>query len=1352
MSVKHLCLLSLLAWPLSAAQPWTLPLFTADPRTVLAAASRYPVSGDLNALTFDYSVQVQIDEAGRMTKTTRTVTRILRVPAIEPAQRLAIAWIEWRENRPKIKARVITSDGRPHVLDESTIDETSPAGPNSDTPTGVKLLTAILPDVDVDSVVEVEMQQSDRETVFPGGRFEQVVIESPFAIGHFKLDVTSSSSSPLHAEARAFPNSPPLVLSESMGGAQKVTVEASNFFAGSNGTLLPPEIAPRPTVAFTDVASWQAVAQWYATIVNKVAAPETNVHATSTPDRLATVENVLENLRQKAHVNAIPFGASPYTPHTPAETLKNGSGDAKDAAVLLISRLAELGITANIALVSADPRPDVVRSVPGLEAFNRVLVYVGGEHPLWIDPSAEFTPASRLPFPDQGRWALVVDSSTADLVRTPESTASDNRQIDTLEIRLNDGTPAHLIQTLESRGVFEDPLRSLATALNSSDSDEKQNAETQLQRAAGAQSITKVDTGDPRKLLSPARLEVIAEGYAASQITDDGGFIDLPGQISNNLQRVAAALRLTNQESAAAAPARKFDYYVPPPFTEESNYHVTPPPGYQFKQVPSVASFTVGPLQFSAKAKLDSDGRLSISYTLVDPKARYTPQDVAAMRRDLTKLADKRITHLVFFNIAEAKLANGELKEGINLLRQSITSPIANPNIRLRLASAYVTAGARDAAVKICRDILAKDPNNAAAYARLGWIYTHDEFGRPFSPGMNMAEAEKAYLKAIDMEGRPAYAIELATLYTYNSAGIRFGNSARLDEALRLYNQIGLDTLARAGLLNDYAMTLLFARKYSDVRAFFLYPQADRADQAIKLAGIAASSDASVVKDEAAYAYPDAAKRRIVLIEAARYLLNSREFQPAAMLFEMAGSPPAISAADLATLRRARNFDASVASSQPAVAAFQKFIAALLNPPDPDAWKHLVVPESRGINVASFRVALLQLSNLAQQVARQPVSWPLASDLLATAVDFEAEGNDQTGFRIRAPDPTRKAGGKTVAYVVKRGNTYLVLGLFGSASESGEALARIETGDLPGARQWLAWAKDEMPAARPADPMTQPAFQRLWPPKSDDTQILKAAAASIAARGPNYEPGVKALNEIRSQITDSESQTAVDQALAQSLIEHGKYAEAIPALQRLETELPSSRIVPDLLAQALISNDRFPDAAAAIESIERSDPGSLTGMRLRERLLAEQNKFSEAAALETQICANPKASGFDWNDLAWVDLFVHADEKSMQGAADKAVELTGGRSAAVLHTLAVVQASTGRLKDARANGYELMDRSGDPDQVLTIFGRIAEQLEIRDVAADYYSRVKKPESNSALSAYRFAQMRLKEGLGEKLPM
>src|SRR5581483_396584 len=56
---------------------------------------------------------------------------------------------------------------------------------------------------------------------------------------------------------------------------------------------------------------------------------------------------------------------------------------------------------------------------------------------------------------------------------------------------------------------------------------------------------------------------------------------------------------------------------------------------------------------------------------------------------------------------------------------------------------------------------------------------------------------------------------------------------------------------------------------------------------------------------------------------------------------------------------------------------------------------------------------------------------------------------------------------------------------------------------------------------------------------------------------------------------------------------------------------------------------------------------------------------------------------------------------------------------------ALAQANSGDLKDARAGAYTLMDHGGNSLEMLAIFARIAEQLDLKDVAADYSARAKK---------------------------
>jgi hypothetical protein len=149
----------------------------------------------------------------------------------------------------------------------------------------------------------------------------------------------------------------------------------------------------------------------------------------------------------------------------------------------------------------------------------------------------------------------------------------------------------------------------------------------------------------------------------------------------------------------------------------------------------------------------------------------------------------------------------------------------------------------------------------------------------------------------------------------------------------------------------------------------------------------------------------------------------------------------------------------------------------------------------------------------------------------------------------------------------------------------------------------------------------------------------------------------------------------------------------------------------------------------------------MAAMRLRAHVAAQQKNFTEAFAIDKQICSKSNAFVTDWNDLAWVSLFVPQEGPGAQAAAEKAAQMSKSGNSAVLHTLAIAQASNGHLKDAIATAYKISVLSGDPGEMETIFGRIAEELGLSDVARGYYSAVQK-DSGSALSNYAYAQMRL----------
>lgn len=1301
--VKEFFLLFFLAAPGCLAQTWSLPLFTSDPHSVLAAANRYQAAEGTPALILDYSVSAQIDETGRLQTVTRVVTKVLRVQGIDPVQSLSLPWSLARENRPVVKTRVITTDGQAYPLDENNVVEKDPPNPNA--VGAIKVLAIVLPEVNVDSVVEIEIKQGDREPALPGGRLGTITLSPGLPVAHFRAFIQSLSPADLHVETRSFPGAKVTTQAASKGHA--VSVEASNFRPQFAGILLPPEVAPVPTVVFTNVPSWQSVAQWYSTLVAKATSPPLVAHAPFTGDELSAIEKIYEDLRKHVQDSGLDLAAGSIAPRPAANILKSGTANSEEEAVLLVNDLAQAGISAKLALVSAAPHPDVAPAEPGFEAFTHAFVYVAGPTPLWIDPAAEYTSVAHLPVADQDRSALIIDPATTQLVHTPASTEKDNRETAETEVRLGDGNPAKVSETIEAFGSFQDALDPVINQIASADEEEKQRIAGPIFRGAGGEQLDSTKSSDAHRLLEKSWLQIAGEGYATSLVSDDGGYIDISGIARLNFHKLAPLL-LVNAENAGRpfSPGRTLDFYIAPPFTTEETYHVIPPLGYRLKEVAPVPAVTVGPMSIATTSRLDKDGSLWLTYTLTQPKSRLTPHEVDQMRSDVHKIASKNSLRLELENVAAATMKSGDIQDGLQLLRQDAAAAKDNVNPSLRLASGYVLVGARPAAVKLCDDLLKRnappaddsasgqpspDTNLAAIHSRLGWIYEHDEFGRFLVAGMNYAEAEKNLQTATELAPGDATAwLQLADLYAYNLAGVHYGRSARLNDAVQIFDRLDLNAIVRAGKLNEYALVLLRARKYGELQQFFLYPQADAADQSIKWAAFAASRPESDLKDELEFRYSSPNDRRAVLILAGRQLISNREYQAASRVLHLAGKGAGITQPELDRLDRVRVFDESTLSKQPAIAVFQRYVQSLLDPETPDDWKKLVTVRNQSSTLAAQRNSLLQLFAGLGAAAADPDVWPYLSDLINTTLDFTVEGNDTVGFRLKISSLSVKASSVVVAYVVKQGNDYAVAGLANSDAPSVQATAFARAGNMPAAHQWLDWGRE---------------------------------AAGLP------------------KVPDAELQDTLDSVSAQLFWSEGKFEDAATILLRLHQKNPSDRAITFLLADSLIQGNRLSDAQPYIDSLEQSDPGGVPPLRLRQHLLAQQGNYAQAAAIAKQICAKPNASAADWNDFAWTTLFTQQNAGEAKAAAEKAAQATNFSSSAILHTLAIAQASALDLKDALSTGHKFAGLSGDLSEMYTIFGKIAEEVALPDTAIQYYSLVPKQES-AGLSPYMFAQLRL----------
>jgi hypothetical protein len=1013
---------------------------------VLKAASQVTYPEDADSVVLAYRVAVHLDAQGRIKQSTQTVTRVLRVQGIDGVRSLKVAWNSAIENRPRVRARVITQDGKVRELKDSDMQEKQLGSDGASSP--AKLVSASLP-VDYDSIVETEVVTEERQPAVTSGRFERISLPPHAPVAWASVSITAPVVAPLRVAVDGLTRTRRTEATQ--GGEKRISIDATNVNPPAPPLLAPPELMADPSVEFATAKTWQTVAADYGAAFSK-ALPAQAAGTEQASPSLDVIAQALEQTHKLVKFNGVKWGLAGYQPHSPAEVIKSGSGDAQDQAVVLVSELQKRGVRALPALFMGSPETDAQPDLPGLESFTGVLVYAPAPASVWIDASAQWVRVGHLPVDDQHRWALIADPASTALIETPEMAAAENRSIGSSEIHLEDGGPAKLALTAEDDGTGEEAIRPLLATLNT---ESKIQASARVAKLFGMESVQSFETSNPEDLLHAATLKATGEGYSASsQVTDDGGFINLPGPAALRFGSLADLMqagqqRTTGNRTEVRLAPRQLDYYVGPAFTQEMRYRVWAPPGYRFKKPSPIPAMKPGPLKLASSLDLQQDGTINLSYILTSPKARYTPAEGEAIFQQLYDLRGKQTISVALINTGAEKLSAGLLREGLSAFRQTAAAEPSDPLAALRVANAYIRVGARPDAVKICKDLLAKDPKNADAEARLGWVYTHDEFGDQFQPGADPSAAENAFLEALKLEPQDkSTELKLASLYARSRAGVVCGPGARLQQSLAAFDRTGLRYLARADSINDYALVLLCAKRYGAVRDLFLYNEAERADIALKVAAVAASDGVpSAVQDLdlSAPTNPTSA----VLIRAGRSLLVTRDYKTAMALFGAAGEKTAARVEpDLPLLRRTSTWDPASAKDAPPLLAFKQFTAAVINPGSADVQMNWTAPEWTNFDLMRARHVLLSLLGDQSALSQLPGWLNIACDELTTALQYSTSGDEQSGFKLFLNGAGAQK--KEIASVIKRGDRYLVASLAAPAQfeTAGDALQDAALSDI----------------------------------------------------------------------------------------------------------------------------------------------------------------------------------------------------------------------------------------------------------------------------------------------------------------
>ncbi|MEM9664687.1 MAG: DUF3857 domain-containing protein [Bacteroidota bacterium] len=223
------------------------------------------------------------------------------------------------------------------------------------------------------------------------------------------------------------------------------------------------------------MTSWATFGAWYHLLSEGrdvlPAATVSDIQALTArlPTTTAKAEAVYRYLQDRTRYVSVQLGLGGWQTYDAAYVDERGYGDCKALTNYLMALLDAADVTAYPALIHNGRYRETVVDSFVTNRFNHAILHVpgeGDEEDLWLEATSQTMPFGHIGASNEGRLALVVTPQGGVLRRTPQSTATENRQARRAEIRLDGEGNARADLVLTYSGNQQDPVRG-ATALAS---------------------------------------------------------------------------------------------------------------------------------------------------------------------------------------------------------------------------------------------------------------------------------------------------------------------------------------------------------------------------------------------------------------------------------------------------------------------------------------------------------------------------------------------------------------------------------------------------------------------------------------------------------------------------------------------------------------------------------------------------------------------------------------------------------------------------------------------------------------------------------------------------------------------
>jgi len=193
-----------------------------------------------------------------------------------------------------------------------------------------------------------------------------------------------------------------------------------------------------------DMSTWSAFGAWYHDLKQSrdelPAETASEVHriVSEAPTKRDSVRRLYRHLQRETRYVSVQLGIGGWQPYPASYVQERGYGDCKALTNYMEASLEEVGITAHPVLINsgiyASP---VLRRFPSNQFDHVVLAVPTEQDTLWLESTDTTAPFGHVGATIEDRYGLMATREGGQLVRTPASRASDNRQVRTATVTVD---------------------------------------------------------------------------------------------------------------------------------------------------------------------------------------------------------------------------------------------------------------------------------------------------------------------------------------------------------------------------------------------------------------------------------------------------------------------------------------------------------------------------------------------------------------------------------------------------------------------------------------------------------------------------------------------------------------------------------------------------------------------------------------------------------------------------------------------------------------------------------------------------------------------------------------------------